>query len=209
MATRLNTKTRINKQIEAVKEEPVPSGFNKTEEKLYKALRGQIDKRYFLIKRLVEATVGELKESIDERLEEIESDISDDVDSLDSRVDSLESLKSIVNGVKVTVEEMHNNRFTSFPPPDKSYSPDHMRVLQRIKAASDKGTTKYLADSVVAEEYFQQPKRHMYRWDSDEDAKLERNLIGLVEAAARAHQRKKSAIMFRIAKLLKDAGVEL
>ena len=107
------------------------------------------------------------------------------------------------------MEEMHNNRFTSFPPPDKSYSPEHMRVLQRIKAASDKGTTKYLADSVVAEEYFQQPKRHMYHWNSDEDAKLERNLIGLVEAAARVHERKKSAIMFRIAKLLKDAGVEL
>jgi len=157
MATRLNTKTRINKQIEAVKEEPVPSGFNKTEEKLYKALRGQIDKRYFLIKRLVEATVGELKESIDERLEEIESDISDDVDSLDSRVDSLESLKSIVNGVKVTVEEMHNNRFTSFPPPDKSYSPDHMRVLQRIKAASDKGTTSILLTQLLRKNTFSNP----------------------------------------------------
>jgi hypothetical protein len=49
----------------------------------------------------------------------------------------------------------------------------------------------------------------MYRWDSDEDERLERNLMNLIEAAARAHQRKKSAIMFRIAKLLKDAGVEL
>lgn len=187
-----------------VKKEEVP-----LEKRVYENLRKHIDNRYALMKKEFGAMLGELKEELESSIYETDGNVEDllhDVGGLKKKTTSLES---ILHGVKVTVEEMHNNRFTSFPPPDKSYSPDHMRVLQRIKAASDKGTTKYLADSVVAEEYFQQPKRHMHHWDSTEDERLERALMNLVDNASRAHQRKKSAIMFRIAKLLKDAGVEL
>jgi prophage DNA circulation protein len=153
--------------------------------------------------------LGELKEELESIIDETDGNVEDllhDVGGLKKKTTSLES---ILHGIKSTTQDLHNNKFASFPPKGNDYTPQQRYTLNRIKAASDAGKTKFLADSVVAEEYFQQPKRHMHHWDSTEDERLERALMNLVDSASRAHLRKKSAIMFRIAKLLKDAGVEL
>lgn len=120
---------------------------------------------------------------------------------LTDRLDKLE--KELAKHV---VEAVCSRNSLSIP---KHINPQHREAYNQIKAASDAGRTKYLADAAVAEEYFANPVNHMARWTSDEDERLERGLISLVEQAARVHKRKKSAIMFRIAYLLKNAGVEL
>jgi prophage DNA circulation protein len=187
-----------------VKKEEVP-----LEKRVYENLRKHIDNRYALMKKEFGAMLGELKEELESIIDETDGNVEDllhDVDGLEKKTTSLES---ILHGIKSTTQDLHNNKFASFPPKGNDYTPQQRYTLNRIKAASDAGKTKFLADSVVAEEYFQQPKRHMHHWDSTEDERLERALMNLVDSASRAHLRKKSAIMFRIAKLLKDAGVEL
>ncbi len=175
------------------------------EKRVYENLRKHVDNRYDLLKREVKAAINEKFDELEEQVEEVKDDLDGDIIVLNSKIVSLESL---LNGIKSEVEDL-NRKANSKPPKIKRfYTPQQKENFRRIETAASMGSR--LARIVINEEkYMPDPPKHMNKWDERENAKLESNLIHLVEIAAAAHQRKKSAIMFRIFKILKEAGVQI
>ena len=90
--------------------------------------------------------------------------------------------------------------------PQLSHS--QLSMMAHAEEAYKKGKNNYLSREILQEKYYINPERHQHLWSESEDELLERNLMGLINAASLKHKRHTSAIMFRISRLLRDAGLE-